>query len=216
MDQQKLRSLVFEKTGIKIDTSDPVFAVVAMNEALLEEAVQRHLLVLEQSSQAILQQLHALRATHGQAGGGSVPASVGHDDIWETSIAHTTANVSQTGHAQERSVAENAPASEVANASATSTSHAAAASPVNNQPPAGPSVLQGQLRLAAMTALMTVALMLPTMSMFGSRQNNPPVPASGLTPQQQNQVRQAEKLQKLLPNLDAKTRALIEAELQKP
>ena len=67
MDQQKLRSLVFEKTGIKIDTSDPVFAIVAMNEALLEEAVQRHLVMLEQSSKAILQQLQALRSQAGTA-----------------------------------------------------------------------------------------------------------------------------------------------------
>lgn len=32
MDQQKLRTLVFEKTGVKIDVDDPVFALVALNE----------------------------------------------------------------------------------------------------------------------------------------------------------------------------------------
>ena len=42
MDQHKLRTLVFEKTGIKVDTTDPVFAVVALNEAVLEEYVERH------------------------------------------------------------------------------------------------------------------------------------------------------------------------------
>jgi hypothetical protein len=41
MDTQKLRSQVFEKTGVKIDLDDPVFAVVALNELVLEEAIER-------------------------------------------------------------------------------------------------------------------------------------------------------------------------------
>ncbi|MCG2586405.1 hypothetical protein [Massilia sp. TS11] len=41
MDPHKLRSLVFEKTGARIDVDDPVFALVAMNEAILEEALAR-------------------------------------------------------------------------------------------------------------------------------------------------------------------------------
>jgi hypothetical protein len=47
MDQQKLRSLVFEKTGVKIDIDDPVFALVALNEAVLAEAVERHVALRE-------------------------------------------------------------------------------------------------------------------------------------------------------------------------
>ena len=46
----KLRSLVFEKTGIKVDTDDPIFALVALNEAVLEEAVERHLARLDAAS----------------------------------------------------------------------------------------------------------------------------------------------------------------------
>ena len=48
MDQQKLRTLVFEKTGVKIDVDDPVFALVALNEAVLEEAVERHVALLNE------------------------------------------------------------------------------------------------------------------------------------------------------------------------
>lgn len=47
LDPQKLRLHVFEKTGIKVDVDDPIFALVALNEAVLEEAVERHLARLE-------------------------------------------------------------------------------------------------------------------------------------------------------------------------
>jgi hypothetical protein len=56
MDQQKLRSLVFEKTGVKIDIDDPVFALVALNEAVLEEAVQRHVALIDAASLELAQQ----------------------------------------------------------------------------------------------------------------------------------------------------------------
>lgn len=57
MDQQKLRSLVFDKTGVKIDVDDPVFALVALNEAVLEEAVARHVALIEQASDAMAARL---------------------------------------------------------------------------------------------------------------------------------------------------------------
>ncbi|MBV8635199.1 MAG: hypothetical protein JO002_11955 [Burkholderiaceae bacterium] len=47
MDLNSLRIQVFEKTGIKIDTSDPVFALVALNEAVLSECVERHIATLQ-------------------------------------------------------------------------------------------------------------------------------------------------------------------------
>lgn len=43
LDPHKLRLHVFEKTGIKVDVDDPIFALVALNEAVLEEAVERQL-----------------------------------------------------------------------------------------------------------------------------------------------------------------------------
>jgi hypothetical protein len=56
MDQQKLRTLVFEKTGVRIDVDDPVFALVALNEAVLEEAVERHVARIDAASENLLHQ----------------------------------------------------------------------------------------------------------------------------------------------------------------
>lgn len=42
MDIQKLRHAVFEKTGIRIDEIDPVFAVVALNEVMFEELMVKY------------------------------------------------------------------------------------------------------------------------------------------------------------------------------
>lgn len=62
MDQQKLRTLVFEKTGVRIDVDDPVFALVALNEAVLAEAVERHVALLDQATAALAVHAAALRA----------------------------------------------------------------------------------------------------------------------------------------------------------
>ena len=70
MDQQKLRTLVFEKTGVRIDVDDPVFALVALNEAVLEEAVQRHVALIDAASLALAQQA--------RLAGGLPPAHDGH------------------------------------------------------------------------------------------------------------------------------------------
>ncbi|MET0268035.1 MAG: hypothetical protein ABW202_20770 [Duganella sp.] len=59
MDQQKLRTLVFEKTGVKIDVDDPVFALVALNEAVLEEAVERHIAAMDAASAELVQSARA-------------------------------------------------------------------------------------------------------------------------------------------------------------
>lgn len=56
MDQHKLRSLVFEKTGVKVDVDDPIFALVALNEAVLEEAVERHVARIDAASAALVRQ----------------------------------------------------------------------------------------------------------------------------------------------------------------
>ncbi|WP_426115217.1 hypothetical protein [Massilia sp. PWRC2] len=59
MDQQQLRTLVFEKTGVKIDIDDPVFALVALNEAVLAEAVERHVALIDRASEAMAARLGA-------------------------------------------------------------------------------------------------------------------------------------------------------------
>jgi len=40
MDIQKLRTRIFEKTGVRVDESDPIFTLVALNESLLENVIQ--------------------------------------------------------------------------------------------------------------------------------------------------------------------------------
>lgn len=62
MDQQKLRTLVFEKTGVKIDVDDPIFALVALNEAVLAEAVERHVALLDDATADLADQADALLA----------------------------------------------------------------------------------------------------------------------------------------------------------
>lgn len=61
MDQQKLRSLVFDKTGVKIDIDDPIFALVALNEAVLAEAVERHVALLDAATGELAEHVAALQ-----------------------------------------------------------------------------------------------------------------------------------------------------------
>jgi len=61
MDQQKLRTLVFEKTGVKVDIDDPIFALVALNEAVLAEAVERHVKLLDDATADLAEQAQALQ-----------------------------------------------------------------------------------------------------------------------------------------------------------
>ena len=56
VDQHKLRSHVFDKTGIKIDTDDPIFALVALNEAVLAETIERQLALLTAATEALAAQ----------------------------------------------------------------------------------------------------------------------------------------------------------------
>lgn len=62
MDQHKLRTLVFEKTGIKVDVDDPIFALVALNEAVLAEAVERHVARIDAASATLVRQAGAAPA----------------------------------------------------------------------------------------------------------------------------------------------------------
>lgn len=63
MDLNKLRTQVFEKTGIRIDTNDPIFALVALNEAVLSECVEQHIANLEGAAERLKQQTaHLIQA----------------------------------------------------------------------------------------------------------------------------------------------------------
>ncbi len=60
MDANKLRTEVFEKTGIKVDTTDPVFALVALNEAVLADYAQQNLAGLHDAVDKLREQTKSL------------------------------------------------------------------------------------------------------------------------------------------------------------
>ena len=60
-----MRSLVFDKTGIRVDVDDPIFALVALNEAVLEEATARHVALLDAATEKLAQALAASGTVHG-------------------------------------------------------------------------------------------------------------------------------------------------------
>lgn len=64
MDQHKLRTLVFEKTGIKVDSNDPIFALVALNETVLAESVGVHIAAMNEATKKL-----AVHAKHLQEAG---------------------------------------------------------------------------------------------------------------------------------------------------
>ena len=59
MDRHTLRTHVFDKTGIRIDVDDPIFALVALNEAVLADTVERQLALLDAATEALAAQARA-------------------------------------------------------------------------------------------------------------------------------------------------------------
>lgn len=160
MDQHKLRSLVFEKTGVKIDVDDPVFALVALNEAVLEEAVERHVAQIDAATRELI------------------------------------ATTGATPPAPARSTAPAQPAASIRTAGA----------------------LPQPVMLAAGAAIGAAILTLLGQALFFKPQ---PIPAPimqarELSAEQTAALRDAEKLNRIVEKLDAKTRALIKSEMQKP
>ena len=88
MDQHKLRTLVFEKTGVKIDIDDPVFALVALNEAVLEDAVERHIATIDSATRELVRRAR-------DAGGLPPERSVEHDASNELDLATSTSTASR-------------------------------------------------------------------------------------------------------------------------
>lgn len=154
MDTQKLRAQVFEKTGVKIDLDDPVFAVVALNELVLEEAIER---ISEQSK-----------------GGKS---------------RRPTKAEQEALRKQEEEAR-----------------HFPNAADKRMMLISGGAALLGALVVLAGQALLFRPAPAPA----------PVVQARELTPAQSAALAEAEKLNRAIEKLDAKSRATIKAELQKP
>ncbi len=167
MDQQKLRTLVFEKTGVRIDVDDPVFALVALNEAVLAEAVERHVALLDDATRELAGQVQALQ---------------------------------DGGHIERPSAPR--PAS-------------GATGPAGAGAPAGDRRV---IAIAAGAALLGAVLVLLGQAAF-FRPPPPPAPvvqAKELTPEQSKALAEADKMARAVEKLDAKSRKLIQSEMQKP
>jgi len=205
MDQHKLRSLVFEKTGVKVDVDDPIFALVALNEAVLAEAVERHVALIDAASRELAAQARAaggLGSAAATAPAPRVPAhslSAHHDDELDDVFGG------------EDSAAAATPA------------------PPFASPPAGTGrAIATQTSLftprewrllaaAAGLSLLSAVLVLAGQALF-FKPVTPPAPivqAKTLTPEQAEAIATGEKLSKAIQKLDPKTRSQLQAELQK-
>lgn len=211
MDQHKLRTLVFEKTGVKIDIDDPVFALVALNEAVLEDAVQRHVALMDSTSRELVR--------HARAAGGlaaDTPAARRKGTVLDA----TNEALEHEGAAQ--AAAQSATSSATAPASGQPAGHApAAASPSSPVAPASASFDGREKRLllaAAGVSILSALLVLAGQALF-FKPAAPPAPivqqAKELTPAQLLALDRADKLDKAILKLDPKTRAQLLAELPK-
>ena len=175
MDQHKLRSLVFEKTGVKVDIDDPIFALVALNEAVLAESVERHIERIDAASRELAEQARAAGGLAPAAAPASVPASV-------------------PGY-------EPAPAAPV--------------KAIATQSPLVTPREQRLLIAAAGLSLLTALLVTGLQALFSKPAAPPSSLPAPLTQQQADALARADKLTRAIDRLDARTRAQIQAELQK-
>ncbi len=193
MDQQKLRSLVFEKTGVKIDIDDPIFALVALNEAVLEEAVERHIAAIDAASRELTE--------HARLVGGLAPSTA----------ARKAAVLDATN---EPGAGQAAPGSAAASAGDVPT-------PAAPLPPATGSaaITPRELRLlaaAAGIAIVSALVVLGGQAAFSKPAPVPvPGPAGALTPEQTVALQNAARLTLAIEKLDPKVRSQLQAELRK-
>jgi hypothetical protein len=196
MDQQKLRTLVFEKTGVKIDIDDPVFALVALNEAVLEEAVSRHIALIDSTSQELVR--------HARAAGGLAA---------QTPAARLKGTLlDATNEALDHAPASNDDAPASTPGSAPSGTAGRSAAPAATDAAAAPRLLA----LAGATAVLSALLVLAGQALF-FKPVAAPAPivqqAKQLTAAQILALDRADKLDKAILKLDPKTRAQLQAEL---
>jgi hypothetical protein len=188
MDQQKLRSLVFEKTGVKIDIDDPIFALVALNEAVLEEAVGRHIAAIDAASLELTR--------HARQAGGLPPVpevarkAVVLDATNEPSAVPASPGYVPTPPGPVRPIATQSPA-------------------------ITPRELR-LLGAAAGIAILSALIVVGAQAVFAKPPPAPVIEqAKALTPEQTLALRNAEKLTKAIEKLDPKVRNQLQAELQK-
>lgn len=214
MDQHKLRSLVFDKTGVRIDIDDPIFALVALNEAVLAETVERHVALLEAAAQELAQQarlaggLPAAALVSGAAASAAADAAAG----VAQAAAASGAKAARTG--TEKDATENTADNVPIFCRTTGTKAYGAAPPVV----AGFAPREWRLLgAAAAVSVLSALLVLGGQAVF-FKPVVPPAPilqAKSLTAEQLLAIQNGEKLTKAIQKLDPKSRSLVQAEMQK-
>jgi hypothetical protein len=189
MDLNKLRTLVFEKSGIKVDTTDPIFALVALNEAVLSECVEPHVAVLndatDQLSARTMQLLDASEKYRALL-----------QKLGEVSETGGTLSLAQE-LADERSAANRRNSG--IGVDWTRWHWLAAAGGV-----------------ALLSAVLTAGAQWLIAPKQAPAQVAPANPAPALTPEQVLLIQNGEKYNRMWTKLDAKTQAQIQALLQQP
>ncbi|WP_374362266.1 hypothetical protein [Pseudoduganella danionis] len=206
MDQHKLRTLVFEKTGVKIDIDDPVFALVALNEAVLEDAVQRHVALMDSTSRELVR--------HARAAGGLAA---------ESPAARRQGTVlDATNEAPEAETAAHGAAAPTGQPAVGAASGGAAGGTTSVTTTPASASLDGRekrlLMAATGLALLSAVLALAGQALFFKPAALPaPIvqQAKELTPAQILALDRAEKLEKAILKLDPKIRAQLQADLSK-
>jgi ElaB/YqjD/DUF883 family membrane-anchored ribosome-binding protein len=193
MDLNKLRTLVFEKTGLKVDTDDPIFALVALNEAVLAECVHEHVAQMHDATEKLTVQTNQLLAAGEHY----------------NKLLQQIGQVIATGSAQDVAIAIAAESKPVS---------AGSAMEFGKQIPWRFVAAAGGVAL--LTAVLTISgqrafghgkppAVAPTPVVAA-----PVIPA--LTPEQIQLIQNGEKFNTMWPKLDAKTQAKIEAALKQP
>jgi hypothetical protein len=190
MDVNKLRTEVFAKTGIKIDTNDPIFALVALNEAVLSEYVDPHIAGLHTAGEQLqLQTAQLLEAGE-----------------------RYRRLLQQMGKTVEESPAPMVDAP-------------APSAEIVPEPPLY-GLPTNPLFVAVAIAVASAVLTLSGQALFGynrpvskvtpTSQTMPIAIQQALTPEQVHLIETGQKYAKIIPKLDAKTQARIQALLQQP
>ena len=223
MDQHKLRSLVFEKTGVRVDIDDPIFALVALNEAVLAEAVERHVALIDAASQELVR--------HARHAGGMAGAVARHGDAAPHSGEALRADgiyIDATNEPPPAEAAARAAAGGIASAPAAGAASGAAYVPTPSTPvraiaTQSPLFAPHEWRLlgaAAGVAILSALLVLAGQALLFKPKPAPApivqIQSKTLTPEQNAAIANGEKLARAVQKLDPKTRGLIQAELQKP
>lgn len=232
MDQHKLRALVFEKTGVKVDIDDPIFALVALNEAVLSEAVERHVALIDAASLELAQQARLAGGLGRPADAGARAGAAAQAPAHTAYIDATNEPLGLNGAARGSSAAAGGATTGGTAAGAGDTVAAAGsmsgyaptpATPVRPIATQSAALTPRELRLlgaAAGVSVLSALLVLGGQALFFKPQPAPApvvqVQAKTLTPEQAAAIQTSEKLARALPRLDPKTRSLLQAELQKP